>query len=303
MKITEMVLVSENWKGAETNFLMTVADYLKLVNLDTFDSRNDVAENMIELGRTLENENAWSELYFGSNKTVSARFCTDDVQLMKFLKGFYNSTDQEVLFDEERCSGECLNKLSELGMDTKGRVSISSLSYTRLDTVFEQGQTVHNFNGHDYRVMEKLSERNLLLMDTMTGNFVVAQGADMFARHPRGVEATEQNSLIGIEWGQGLYLGSIPSAIDFRHIRQEYGTERKIEDIYQYREMLQDRFRLYTRLEKDELLSGKAREAIMFANFREFGTSDWEQFRKGLQEGLYDKGFSELVEKQREKSR
>lgn len=100
-------------------------------------------------------------------------------------------------------------------------------------------------------------------MDIKTGNFVVAQGTILFARLPRGVEATENNSLMGIEWGQGLYLGSTPSTIDFRHIRQEYGTKRTIEDIYQYREMLQDRFRLYTRIEKDELLSDEAREAIM----------------------------------------
>lgn len=125
----------------------------------------------------------------------------------------------------------------------------------------------------------------------------------MFARHPRGEKATEANSLMGIEWGQGLYLGSTPSTIDFRHIRQEYGTKRIIEDIYQYREMLQDRFRLYTRMEKDELLSDEARETIMLANFKEFGTSDYEHFRKGLQEGLYDKGFSEMMEKQKEKSR
>ena len=151
--------------------------------------------------------------------------------------------------------------------------------------------------------MEMLSDRNLLLMDTKTGNFVVAQGTDMFARHPRGENATENNSLMGIEWGQGLYLGSTPSTIDFRHIRQEYGTKRIIEDIYQYREMLQDRFRLYTRMEKDELLSDGAREAIMLANFGEFGTSDFEHFRKGLHEGLYDKGFSEMMEKQKEKMR
>lgn len=44
---------------------------------------------------------------------------------MKFLKGFYNSTDQEAAFDEKRCSGECLNKLAELGMDTRGKFSYS----------------------------------------------------------------------------------------------------------------------------------------------------------------------------------
>lgn len=133
---------------------MTVADYLKYVDMDTFDSRKEVADSMIELGRTLGKENDWSELYFAGNKSVAARFCVDDRQLMKFLKGFYNSTDQEAVFDEKRCSVECLNKLAELGMDTRGKASIDSLSYTRLDTVFEQGQTLRNFNGHDYRVME-----------------------------------------------------------------------------------------------------------------------------------------------------
>lgn len=303
MKITEIVLVTENWKGTEKNSLMTVDDYLKYLDLDKFDSRKDVAEAMLELGMTLADEKAWSEHYFVANVTVFSRFCTDDGQLAKFLGGFYNSTDQQVLFDKSMCSGECLDKLSELGMDVKGRVRTGNLSYTRVDFVFEQGQTLHNLNGSDYRVMEKLSDRNLLLMDIKTGNFVVAQGADMFARHPRGENAMETNSQMGIEWGQGLYLGSTPSAIDFRHIRQEYGTKRTIEDIYQYREMLQDRFRLYTRMEKDELLSDEAREAIMLANFKEFGTSDYEQFRKGLQEGFYDKGFSEMMEKQKEKMR
>lgn len=303
MKITEIVLVAENWKGTEKNCLMTAEDYLKYLDLDKFDSRKDVAEAMLELGKTLGDEYEWSEHYFAANATVYARFCMDDGQLARFLGGFYNSTDQQVLFDKSMCSGECLDKLSELGMDIKGRVSIGSLSYTRMDTVFEQGQTLHNLNGSDYRVMEKLSDRNLLLMDIKTGNFVVAQGTNLFARHPRGEKATENNSLMGIEWGQGLYLGSTPSTIDFRHIRQEYGTKRVIEDIYQYREMLQDRFRLYTRMEKDELLSDEARETIMLANFKEFGTSDLEQFRKGLQEGLYDKGFIEMQEKQKEKFR
>lgn len=303
MKITDIVLVTENWKGTEKNCLMTTEDYLRYLDLDRFDSRKDVAETMMELGKTIGNENVWSEYYFAANVTVSARFCTDDRQLARFLAGFYNSTDQQISFDKGMCSGECLDKLSELGMDTKGKVSIGNLSYTKLDTVFEQGQTLHNFNGRDYRVMEKLSANNLLLMDTMTGNFIVAQGTNMFARHPRGVEATDANSLIGIEWGQGLYLSSTPSAIDFRHIRQEYGAEKKIEDIYQYREMLQDRFRLYSRMEKDELISDKVREAVMYANFEEFGTSDYDQFRKDLNEGRYDTGFTEMVEKQKEKSR
>lgn len=108
MKITEIVLVTENWKGTEKNSLMTVEDYLKYLDLDKFDSRKDVAEAMLELGKTLGDEKEWSEHYFVANVTVFARFCTDDGQLAKFLGGFYNSTDQQVLFDKSMCSGECL---------------------------------------------------------------------------------------------------------------------------------------------------------------------------------------------------
>lgn len=107
------------------NSLMTIEDYFKYLDLDKFDSRKDVAEAMLELGKTLSDEKAWSEHYFVANVTVFARFCMDDGQLARFLGGFYNSTDQQVLFDKSMCSRECLDKLSELGMDIKGRVSIA----------------------------------------------------------------------------------------------------------------------------------------------------------------------------------
>lgn len=206
MKITEIVLVTENRKGTEKNCLMTVEDYLEYLDLDRFDSRKDVADAMLELGRTLGNENDWSEYYFASNKSVYARFCMDEMQLERFLEGFYNSTDQEVSFDKGMCSEKCLEKLSELCMDTRGNVNIFALTYTEAYCDFEQGTILHNFNGNDYRVMEKLSAKNLLLQDERSGNFVVALGVSLFARHPKGTEAKEGNCQIGIEWGHGVYL-------------------------------------------------------------------------------------------------
>ena len=80
-----------------------VEDYLKYLDLDKFDSRKDVAEAMLELGKTLGDEKEWSEHYFVANVTVFAKFCTDDGQLARFLGGFYNSTDQQVLFDKSMC--------------------------------------------------------------------------------------------------------------------------------------------------------------------------------------------------------
>lgn len=303
MKTTEIVLLTENWKGTEKNCLMTVEDYFKYLDLDRFVSRKDLADTMLELGRTLGDENAWCEHYFASNKSVYTRLCMDEMQLERFLEGFYNSTDQEVSFDKGMCSGECLDKLSELCMDTKGNVNIFDLSYTEVYAAFEQGEILHNFNGSDYRVMERLSAKNLLLQDAESGDFVVALGVSLFARHPKGTEAKEGNCQIGIEWGHGVYLGSTPSAIDFRHIRQEYGNEKTIEDIHEYREMLQDRFRMYSNISEDKGLSEKVREAVLYARYDEFGTNDRYEFRERLSKGRYDDGFEKLKQGEREKVR
>ena len=40
-----------------------------------------------------------------------------------------------------------------------------SLYYESVDRSFERGQTFHNFNDHDYMVLEALSPRNLVVMD------------------------------------------------------------------------------------------------------------------------------------------
>ena len=56
MKLNEIVMVMENQKGIETNFLMTVNDYMNYIDLNKLESRQDVAEIMLELGRTLGDE-------------------------------------------------------------------------------------------------------------------------------------------------------------------------------------------------------------------------------------------------------
>jgi hypothetical protein len=127
------------------------------------------------------------------------------------------------------------------------------MHYTKLDDGFEQGQIIHNFNNHDYRVMECLSERNLLVMDVNSGSFTIAIGAALYARHPSGSEPTKENSMVGVEWNHGVYLSSTPSAIDFRKIRQEYGTPEKIETVHDYRSHLRKQFYMFETLSQDEL--------------------------------------------------
>lgn len=299
MELNEMVLVIENWKGTEINVLMTVDEYLKFICVEDYDSKGELAILMVELGRTLGQEKEWMEFFFTANKSVCARYCANEKQLTQFLQGCLNSSDQTWRFDESRCSQICLKKLNVMGMNTKGWITGVGLSYTKLESSFEQGQILHNFNNNDYRVMEKLSERNLLLMDVRTGNFTVAQGVDLYARHPSGEELTDDNSMIGVEWGHGLYLSSTPSSIDFRYIRQEYGTPNKIESVTDYRDMLESKFKVYHKLTKDELANDSIKNAATNALYEEFGTGMPDAFMENLDSGRYDSGFIETLKKEK----
>jgi len=229
MDITDMILVTENYKGAETNYLMDISDYLNRIDGDGYFSKNELAENMCELGRTLAWQDDWTEIYFAANKTVSARYCADEEQLGMFLQGYYNDTKQEWWFDEQMCSEACLKKLKDIGMDKKGWITGVGLHYEKMETVFQQGQILHNFNNRDYRVMECLSEKNLILQDVKSGNFVVGLGVTAYMRSPADETPTKDNTRIGIEWDYGVYLPNMLSAIDFKVFKEKYGAQPKEE--------------------------------------------------------------------------
>lgn len=90
--------------------------------------------------------------------------------------------------------------------------------------IYEVGDIIHNFNGSDYRVMERYTDKNMLLMDVNSGNFVVGIGVCQYARYPAGVnEYTPEIAEVGVEWDHGVYLPNMPSAIDFAALRREYG--------------------------------------------------------------------------------
>ena len=59
----------------------------------------------------------------------------------------------------------------------KGWVDDFNLHYESVDRLFERGQTFHNFNDHDYMVLEALSPRNLVVMDMKSGSLTIALGA------------------------------------------------------------------------------------------------------------------------------
>lgn len=181
MDLKDMILVTENDRGTETNMLMTLDDYKSFIAVDDM---SELADNLLQLGRTLGKADNFTEYYRAANVTVSARFCLDDIQLGHFLQGFYNDS-KEFRFDKEASSSECVAKLKEIGMTDKGWVDDFNLHYESVDRLFERGQTFHNFNDHDYMVLEALSPRNLVVMDMKSGSLTIALGATEYKRYPK----------------------------------------------------------------------------------------------------------------------
>ena len=93
--------------------LMTLDDYKSFIAIDDM---SELADNLLQLGRTLGDADNFAEYYRAANVTVSARFCLDDIQLGHFLQGFYNDS-KEFRFDKEASSYECVAKLKEIGMN------------------------------------------------------------------------------------------------------------------------------------------------------------------------------------------
>ena len=73
MKLEDMIMVVENQKGTETNFLMDLTDYMKEI-WSRF--AEPVADAIGALYKTKEGGTDWSDLYFAANKSVHASFCT-----------------------------------------------------------------------------------------------------------------------------------------------------------------------------------------------------------------------------------
>ncbi len=120
MNVTDMILVTENRKGSETNSLMDLLDFIDFAVKESWLSLKELAEDMATLGITCGGKEKWMESCFAENTTLFARYCADEKQLEAFLRGSYN-TDKEWKFDEQRCSENCLDCLKGLGISTDNR--------------------------------------------------------------------------------------------------------------------------------------------------------------------------------------
>ena len=291
MKIEEMVMVIYNQKGIEKNFLCSFEHFIKKYATDACDSYFEMAEVAAGLQETKQKDGSFFEMYYASNKTMYARFCGSLNELRLFIAGKLNDGMTNV-FEEDFCDKECLDVLSRLGISTDRSMAIAKWQKKKkLESDLVQGEIYHNFNGSDYRLMERYSDRNMLFMDVNSGQFVVGVGVDYFVRYPQGEDRYSSLSETGIEWGSGVYLGNTPSTINFTMLRREYGKDKEILCLEDYRVSLKEQFSTYHALAKNEALVDSVREAATNAMYEEFGTGKPDTFTSKLNAGDYDKGF------------
>ena len=118
----DMIMVTENWKGTETNMLLNFTDYMRDIVFHTNKEKMEIALEVLELEHTRDLREEWVETYLAANKSYSARYCADYNQLISFLKGTLNDNYANTRFNCERCSKDCLEKLQELGISIYGKV-------------------------------------------------------------------------------------------------------------------------------------------------------------------------------------
>ena len=120
MEITDIILVTENYKGTEKNMLMNFTEYMIQFGMQMGKTPSLAAFHTLDLERSKNDRGMWTEVYFSANKSVNARYCVDMEQLCYFLSGRYNDKNAEYYLDEERCSKECFELLDELGINRDG---------------------------------------------------------------------------------------------------------------------------------------------------------------------------------------
>lgn len=293
MKIEDIVLVKEHLRGKTLNYLSTLDDFMMIHARLKTDSVVVIGQIAYGLAETRRDAAKWSTVAFTHNKVVEARFCDGESQLSSFLGGRFDNPQDKVVFDESLCNAYCLDKVTSLGLKMDGSTNIKfHMSYKSVETTFSQGDVLHNFNGSDYRVLEKLSARNLLLMDERSSNLIVAIGAGMYSRFPKGETPNEDNQTIALEWDHGVYLGATLSRIDFAQIREKYGEVNEIETLEDFRQQQSDIFLLYKKIADNPSLETSVKEAATNAMYDNYCTGREEVFRENLNAGKYDRNFS-----------
>lgn len=290
MKINEMIMVIENKRGMEENFLCTFEDYLSEFVFKSTEEDQIRAELVGEIVQSKYERNGWSEIYTAANHTIQARYCKDFNDLQAFVLGCYNDEKPELNLNVFRSSIECMGVVESMGIAYNGnKGDLCALHYEKVPREFVEGEVLSNFNGRQYRVLEKYSDNNLLLQDVESGSFVVGEGTAFYAKYPKAEGIGSANCVYGIEWQSGIYPGGAkPSEINFKQIRQEYGSPEIVEKMKSYREELTEKFDTLYEISRNTNLVVSVCEAAKEALYDEFGTSRKNVFEEKLEKGLYD---------------
>ena len=68
MELKDMTLVTENDRGTEINMLMTLDDYKSFIAIDDM---SELADNLLQLGRTLGDADNFAEYYRAASRWIS----------------------------------------------------------------------------------------------------------------------------------------------------------------------------------------------------------------------------------------
>lgn len=288
MKLENMILVVENYKEEETNFLLGLEGYMEAALRAWEGNAAGLAGAVRTLYQTKAEGPEWSHLYFREGVSMRAAFCSREMQLRGFLSGAFNRG--KWAFDVGRCPKECLGVLKNYNLDTDGRQLSPYLHHEQVGHVFQAGETLHNLNGNDYRVLAVLSPENLLLLGMADGQAIVGRGVRMYERYPKGERPDDGSVVIGVEWDHGVYLGNDITRLDFDILRQEYGEAARAEgqELSALREAIRRDFRMQGNVARKERLPLRVREMAKNCMEQRFGTSDPEVFAVMLDKGVYD---------------
>lgn len=303
MKLEDVILVVEERKGTKTRFLMNISDYMEMVLCDCERSAVEMADILEQLYGTKEGRGGCIELYYQGELSRYAKFCSSHAQLQNFLLGVQKEVLEDSIFDRERCTEACFSVLRAYGISIDGQSLFHALHYEEKEYVFKRGEILHNLNGCDYRVLSVLSEKNLLLMAQADGQYIVAVGISMYERYPREGNKTEDNTIKGVEWGHGIYLGNDLMKIDLDGIMQEYGKPKQINSIGDYRDETRWQFIKLKSLSQNKGFAQIVRWAAEKELMEAFGTTDRDIFEEKLDKGSYDNAFNKLEKNKKEKLR
>lgn len=229
MKLEEMIMVIKKEKGKEVNYISNLNDYMKTLEEIYPGALQDRADAIAALYETKQGRIGWIEEPGFSGSVYHVRFCNDSSELKKFLQGDFNNKSSEAVgLDTELCSPCYKDVLLAYGLDERGH-STFSFHYERLVHGFGEGEVLTNLNGEKYRVLEKLSTKDLLLMSETTREVLIAKDVGYYQRTPNVEYDSVDSEIYGIEWQHGDYLGNHISAINFEKIREDYAESQQKE--------------------------------------------------------------------------